>query len=445
MADRAGNQARGQTFAGTRALGPGPVGPVTPGPTSDPQGDPTPVDQDGDGTPNGQDCAPDDPTRHPKAADLPDLAFVDSDCDGIDGTERDAVFVSPQGKDTNPGTKAAPKRQIQAAVIAAAAAGKDVYAAAGSYGRVAVATGVGVFGGYEPRTWGRAASLVTTIAGANEGIYADGDTDVLLQLLTVEGSSGVAAELSAYGIRAINGSRLSLQRVAVSAEEGVGGANGGDGTRGADGRPGADGLPGWCDNTYADPTRRAPGGAGAFGRDGGSGGYGGYDGTDGYGAAGAEGKLGTLGGAGGAYGDPGTTGFSGHHGAAGLGGARGVGGTSSTAGARATWIGDAGDIGQYGTPGMGGGGGGGGGGQTGIFVTDGQGNFGGGGGGGGAPGERGEGGGYGGGSFGIYLYDSTLTAEGGSIRTGPGGKAAPGAGVVREALAEHPGSAAPAV
>jgi hypothetical protein len=57
---------------------------------------------------------------HPGAADLPDLAQLDSNCDGIDGTADAAVFVSPKGDDANPGTMAAPKATIEAAVATAA-------------------------------------------------------------------------------------------------------------------------------------------------------------------------------------------------------------------------------------------------------------------------------------------------------------------------------------
>ena len=86
-----------------------------------------------DGTLDSKDCAPGDPAIHPGAADLPDLAFVDSDCDGIDGGETKAVFASPLGSDANPGTKAKPKRTIAAAVVAAAGTGRYVVAAAGGY------------------------------------------------------------------------------------------------------------------------------------------------------------------------------------------------------------------------------------------------------------------------------------------------------------------------
>jgi len=71
---------------------------------------PAPADTDGDGTLDAQDCAPQNAAIHPGAPDVPDLAFVDSNCDGIDGTEKDVIFASPQGSDADPGTRAKPKR-----------------------------------------------------------------------------------------------------------------------------------------------------------------------------------------------------------------------------------------------------------------------------------------------------------------------------------------------
>ena len=68
-------------------------------------------DDDGDGSTNKVDCAPKDPTVHPGAPDEPDLpAFADTNCDGIDGDEARAVFVSPMGNNLNLGTRTRPKR-----------------------------------------------------------------------------------------------------------------------------------------------------------------------------------------------------------------------------------------------------------------------------------------------------------------------------------------------
>jgi hypothetical protein len=104
-------QAASQLFHRTRAEGPAPPTPppTTTAPPAAPAAPAAPADSDRDGTPDGQDCGPHDASIHPGALDAPDLSFVDSNCDGIDGTVNDAVFVSPNGKDTNPGTKDTPK------------------------------------------------------------------------------------------------------------------------------------------------------------------------------------------------------------------------------------------------------------------------------------------------------------------------------------------------
>ena len=175
------------------------------------------LDSDGDGTLDSKDCAPKDPAIHPGAADLPDLAFVDSDCDGIDGQEAKAIFVSPLGNDTNPGTKAKPKRQISAAVGSAAGTGRYVLAAVGEYSGVVAATGVGIFGGYDATTWQRTKTAVTRITSLPQGLLADKVTGVTLQLLTVVGLTGGNNDRSSYGIRALNGSSLTLQTVTVLA------------------------------------------------------------------------------------------------------------------------------------------------------------------------------------------------------------------------------------
>ena len=144
--DRAGNQAAAQLFARAK---PHRHSPATPPPSP-------PTDTDGDGTPNAEDCAPQNAAVHPGATDLPDLGFVDSNCDGIDGTERDATFASPSGNDANPGTRAKPKREIAAALVAAATGKKRyVLVAFGSYGPVSLSSGISVYGGYDPASWQR--------------------------------------------------------------------------------------------------------------------------------------------------------------------------------------------------------------------------------------------------------------------------------------------------
>jgi hypothetical protein len=429
--DGAGNQASGQLFRATRAhrhlpstqSTPVPAPSPTPKPAPTPTPTPTPssTDSDKDGFADTRDCAPTNASIHPGAPDLPDLSFVDSNCDGIDGTETEAVFASPNGNDANPGTKSQPKRQIQAAMLEAVNTGKDVFAAAGAYGHVNAETGVAVYGGYDPGTWRRSTALTATIAGAPEGVLLDGDKNVLLQLLTVAGSVGPGS-LSVYGIRAVNGSGLSLQRVTVTAANAQAGLPGPGGTNGAPGGPGQDGNSGRCDVSIA--SGAVAGGSSPAGRIGGNGGRGGT--TDVFagkedGRPGGPSSDGTPGGAGGKNGNPGKPGQNGQPGANGAPGSPGAGGaTPSTAGV--SWSGGNGLSGTSGQPGHGGGGGGGGGGQDGLFVSNGAGNGGGGGGGGAAGGGAGLGGAWGGGSFGVYLHNSVLTvSDSSSVKAGIGG------------------------
>src|SRR3954471_17096986 len=76
------------------------------------------TDDDHDGF-TANDCAPLDPAVHPGAPDKPDLAFEDTNCDGIDGDVAKAVFVSPQGNDNGTGTKANPLQTLAAAIAKA--------------------------------------------------------------------------------------------------------------------------------------------------------------------------------------------------------------------------------------------------------------------------------------------------------------------------------------
>ena len=178
MVGAGGRQAVAQTVLAARAAAPSPptttTGAAAPSSTTA-KGAATPVDSDHDGTPDSLDCAPNDPSIHPGAADLPDLKFVGSNCDGIDGTVADAVFVSPSGDDAN---RAGGETE-------APGPGGDLDGGGGNGSYVLVADGTyqgfqagkrveAVFGGYDPKTWKRSAACCTTIAGSPEGVVAQG-------------------------------------------------------------------------------------------------------------------------------------------------------------------------------------------------------------------------------------------------------------------------------
>jgi hypothetical protein len=378
-----------------------------PGPGTPPSGS---VDTDGDGYPDALDCSPRDPKIHPGARDLPDPQFVDSNCDGIDGTVAHAIFVSPIGDDANPGTQSAPKRTLAAAIPAAAAAGKDVYATFGTYTeQLNLRNGVSVYGAYgsDYTTRGARGTRVTGAAeaGSTAGAVAVGiSAPTTLQFVTLAPGAPRQPGGSSYGLRGADSPGLRLEYLAVLAAPGAAGAPGQAGLPGRAGGAGADGTapsgplggssaaghPGGVGGAHgmADLPKGGPGGPGQstfldpWGRMGGP-----------AGAAGAGGSDHSSGGPGG-FGDSGVF----------LGDGKGGGPGKAVPGIGIWRTGD-GEDGVAGTNGHGGGGGGGGGADDCLLCSD-DGGTGGGGGGGGQGGGPGLGGQGGGGSFGIFLVDS---------------------------------------
>ena len=120
----------------------------------------TGADAPGDGTADNGGCVA------TGADDQPDDNFTDDNCDGIDGNAGAAVFVATSGNDTNAGTMLAPMLTLNAAIARAVAGSKGaVYVSDGTYeGRVTLASGVSIYGGYSAdHGWARAATYVATI------------------------------------------------------------------------------------------------------------------------------------------------------------------------------------------------------------------------------------------------------------------------------------------
>jgi CARDB/Protein of unknown function (DUF1565) len=394
------------------------------------------ADSDHDGFPDSVDCAPGKPAIHPGATDVPDLDFTDSNCDGIDGDAAAAVFVSPTGNDASPGTMARPLRTLAAAVTAADARNKDVYAAAGTYGEeLQVASRVSVYGGYMA-SWRRSLSTPTRITGAatdSEAALALNITgQTTIQLVTLAPGAPTASGASSYGLRGTHSPGLRIEHTSVIAAPGAAGAAGVDGAPGASGGNGGD----------ADQVTGGGGiGAGGVSPIGRPGGHGGLPEPNDFGNRGEPGqatvadpwgRMGGPGGYGGLKGSGHTTGSAGYAGDSGVFRGDGRGGASGNATpGSARWQGRDGEAGQRGSDGHGGGGGGAGGADDCTLCTGAYGGGGGGGGGGGQGGGFGFGGQHGGGSFGIFLVDSagavvrdsTVTAANG----GAGGRGGTGA------------------
>jgi hypothetical protein len=350
----------------------------------------------------------------PGAPDKPDLAFVDSNCDGIDGDKAAALFVAPGGSDGNSGTPESPMKSVSAAVTAGLAAHKDVYVAAGTYvGKVAFLGGtgnIGVYGGYDAQSWQRSAANVTTLQAPGQ-VVGVAQPGIVLQLLTVH-STADATTTTSYGVRAFYQGAVALSRVTVEAAPGANGTHGADASQtppaaAPDGKQGV-GNPN-CDPHALTGTFN-PGAAGGSAPGLFSGGAGGdwfkpypFKGIDG------EGEAGIGGGIGGDIGWPGGSGISGQP------GTKGKPGLNDLNSVALFYLPMNGTAGGAGTRGAGGGGGG---------MGDDTCIPGSGGGAGGRPGVGGEGGKAGGGSIGVFAGAGAhaLVIDGSVIQTANGGK-----------------------
>lgn len=138
------------------------------------------TDEDGDGFGRLCDCDDQGATFHPAAPDLPDDHFLDSNCDGIDGDSRTAVFITAQGSDSNPGTQRAPLATINAGLALLKTSGlHSVYIARGQYPVaevLTISTHAELHGGYSADFTQRESggtvlesSLASTIFSESEG------------------------------------------------------------------------------------------------------------------------------------------------------------------------------------------------------------------------------------------------------------------------------------
>lgn len=386
--------------------------------------------------------------------DIPTLENKDKNCDGIVGTIEKAIFVDVvSGKDTNPGTMAAPKKTIGAGISAAASAGKDIYVSKGTYPEtVTLVAGVNMYGGYDAaKKWTRAEENETIIQSPNEiGVRAvaiDQETEIQSFSIIAKDAVGTAPNgdgVSSYGILVVEAvAKVTVRGCVVSAGDGTDGDDGRIGAKGEDGKPGKPAV----NSTHG------VGGESSCGATGGDGGDG--PGNVAQGGAGISGVTVTGGGQA-AAGYPG--GAAGKCDTFGSGDAKDAepnqsiaqpgpaGGnyTSATSGvgsvdANGRYLPLAGGAGlSDGKPGGGGGGGAAGGGTangSNLICSDCKGvpaGGGGGGGGGACGGKPGTGGRGGGGSFAIMAVASVVTIEGSTLtsslagRGGRGGDGGPG-------------------
>ena len=330
-----------------------------------------------------------------------------------------ALWVSANGSDANPGTRSAPLGTIQAAIDAADMVGQggDVYISAGIYEEsLTLQSRVSLYGGFDPVTWERDVDahrpVVSGGAVAVRGVVANALTVEGLSIVAADGAGATASSIAVF---LDDSESVTLRGNLITAGDGVAGIGG---SVGSPGPKGSNGSAGTGATSFCVPGSPGGGGGGNY-RAGGGGGNGGVGG--GFNGGSGAGAHGGAGGGGGATYANGANGSSATvAGSAGTNGLEGAAfGTLSAAG----YVPVAGAAGlSDGTAGYGGGGGGGGGG---TLVS-----CGGGGGGGGGGGQRGAGGGAGtggGASIGVLLLGTTIAEiVENTIATGAGGNGGPG-------------------
>jgi hypothetical protein len=365
--------------------------------------------------------------------DHPDSAYLDANCDGIDGDLEKGVFVSKAGDDDNNlGDSRHPFLTINAGIAFANTQEirRDVYVSKGTYQeQVNLVNGVNVYGGYDAQNgWKR------NIATNEVIIYWDGQETVAVRSVVakditeptvfdgfhVKTSSAALPSGSSYGMHVSDcDNDLMISNNIIEAGDGMSGRNGGFGSNGQNANNGGKGTDAFvydacgicftC-NIFNYDVYMVAGSAGTApcGMNGGTGGKGGKIGNGGTGGtAGANG--GGAGGAGAYY--ESDDGFAGSPGADGNDGPDGSGGLATgQINEAGFWVPLAGLDGQDGVHGKGGGGGGGGGGDddSAVFGIEcySTGGAGGGGGGGGCAGTGGKGAQGAGGSFGLFVIQS---------------------------------------
>jgi hypothetical protein len=383
-------------------------------------------------------ACPNDPTT---TLDVPDDGFEDQNCDGIDGTVSDGIFVSESGSNANPGTMAFPVKTIGTGFTKAIAGGKHhLYVSAGNYAETvtvnATNQGISVHGGYlHFSNWLRDGTRGVVTGPRTGTLRVNGvTTATTVEYLEFSSASASSGSASSHGVVVENSSGLTLRYLTARA------GNGGNGSQGANagslGANGGDGVPGtagyeddgyfYCAGDTPDPAYSYSGGASCVGATTSTRGGDGHRGckTNGSACAGVGGDFGTPDAAGTAsdpgYGNAGSAGGSGYAGATGGNGSNGGGGNGGYL-SGTEWVPYGGGAGVRGVDGSGGGGGAGGGSNHSSGTCNDWGGGGGGGGGGGCGGTPGDGGTGGGASIAVLLIGSNVAAVQVDTITGNGG------------------------
>jgi hypothetical protein len=188
--------------------------------------------------------------------DIPD--GIDQNCDGIDGDQSKAIFVSPGGDDNNPGTLEQPVQTLGTGLQRAQQQDKEhVYAAAGIYVEtVTLVEEVRMFGGFSSDflDWDLAVyqSVIEGVPVPMEGVLQAavvcedvGNSGMVtsIQGFVIHAPYPMLPGQSTYGVyMARVGDNLMVKFNQVFAADGEAGTAGEDGEDGQDGTPGGNGV-----------------------------------------------------------------------------------------------------------------------------------------------------------------------------------------------------------
>jgi len=162
------------------------------------------------------------------AGDTPDAEGADTDCDGIDGSVSDSVFVSPRGSDAAAGTLAAPVATLATALQRAVETSRHhVLICTGRYEENLLLQGehvVSLHGGYDCSTWARTAEHPVIAPNTGVALRIEGASSaVVVSELDLVAPNATAPGGSAEAVQVLQSGDVAFQRCTVRAGDGAAG------------------------------------------------------------------------------------------------------------------------------------------------------------------------------------------------------------------------------
>ena len=191
-----------------------------------------------------------------ECTDEPDEAFVDTDCDGIDGSITKAIFIDPvNGNDAaNHGLlPSLPKKSLHDVEVIANAQGRRlVLVASGTTtetGQIRLPNGIRVYGGYDAK-WVRSAknphAVVRAPGVATVIAMVGGPARMVWDRVDIQASTPAMAGASSIALHAANVDNLAVSNAIIAAAPGSPGNSGNAVQPGSAGGKGTDGQSQAC-------------------------------------------------------------------------------------------------------------------------------------------------------------------------------------------------------